>query len=185
MSVKVILNDHIEHLGERGDVVSVKPGFARNYLLPQKLAYLDTPGNRRLFNQEQKNWEKMDLKRRTAAEKMAAEMQGLELSFERRASEQDVLFGSVSAADIAHALEDRGFAVDRRRIALDHAIKELGSFEVEVRVHSDISVRIPIHVSRPGAHGDARVGAPEEAIAGVTELVEPEGMEAEEPAGGP
>jgi large subunit ribosomal protein L9 len=179
MTMKVILNDHIEHLGERGDVVAVKPGFARNYLLPQKLAYLDTPGNRKLFAQEQKTWEEMDLKRRSAAEKMAAEMRGLELGFQRRASEQDVLFGSVSAADIARALEGKGFAVDRRRIVLDHAIKELGSFEIEVRVHSDIGVRIPVHVTRPGDQAMGEAAPPEGAIAGVTERVEPTAEAAE------
>lgn len=181
MSVKVILNDHIEHLGERGDVVTVKSGFARNYLLPQKLAYLDTAGNRRLFDQEQKGWEEMDLKRRTAAEKMAAEMEGVQLAFERRASEQDVLFGSVSAADIARALEDKGFAIDRRRVALDHAIKELGSFEVEIRVHSDISVRIPVQVTRPGDQAAAEGAVPGEGIAGVTQRVEPTTTEVAEP----
>ena len=72
--MKVILNDHIDHLGERGDVVTVKPGYARNYLLPKGLAYLDTPGNRMRFDEEQTRWEEMDLGRRTAAEKMAADM---------------------------------------------------------------------------------------------------------------
>jgi large subunit ribosomal protein L9 len=185
MSMKVILNDHVEHVGERGDAVSVKRGFARNYLLPQKLAYLDTPGNRKLFAQEQKGWEEMDLKRRSAAEKMAEEMRGLELTFQRRASEQDVLFGSVSVADIARALEKKGFAVDRRRIVLDHAIKELGNFEIEVRVHSDISVPIQIRVTRPGDQGAGEAAPSEDAIAGVTQRVEPTAEAAEDAADQP
>jgi large subunit ribosomal protein L9 len=148
--MKVILNDHIDHLGERGDVVTVKPGYARNFLLPKGLAYLDSPGNRRQFDQEQQKWEEMDLERRSAAEKMAANMTGTELLFERRAGEKDVLFGSVNLADIAKALADRGFEIDRRRVLLDHPIKELGTFTVDVRVHRDFEVAIPVHVVRPG-----------------------------------
>lgn len=157
--MKVILNDHIDHLGERGDVVTVKPGYARNYLLPQGLAYLDTPGNQRRFDEEQTRWEEMDLGRRTAAEKIAADMAGTELLFERRAGERNVLFGSVSVVDIGRELADRGFEIDRRRILLGHPIKELGSYQVDVRVHRDINVTIPIHVVRPGEQP-----APPEAI---------------------
>ena len=91
--MKVILNDHIEHLGERGDAVVVKPGYANNYLLPKGLAYADTPGNRRRFGQDQRRWEEMDVKRRGAAEKLAADLQGTKLAFERRAGEKNVLFG--------------------------------------------------------------------------------------------
>lgn len=148
--MKIILNDHIDQLGERGDVVAVKPGYARNYLLPKGLAYLDTPGNRRRFEEEQTKWEEMDLGRKAAAEKMAADMVGTELLFERRAGEKDVLFGSVSVVDIGRELADRGFNIDRRRILLGHPIKELGSYQVEVQVHRDIKVTIPVHVVRPG-----------------------------------
>jgi large subunit ribosomal protein L9 len=148
--MKLILNDHVEHLGERGDSVVVKPGYARNYLLPKGLAYLDTPGNRRRFEQEQRTWEEMDLERHSAAEKVAAEIQGTELRFERRAGEKDVLFGSVNVADIARGLAEQGFEIDRRRVMLDHPIKELGSFEVTIQIHRDIPVSIPVHVTRPG-----------------------------------
>lgn len=148
--MKVILNDHVDHLGERGDVVSVKPGYARNYLLPKGLAYLDTPGNMKRFEEEQNQWEEMDVHRRSAAEKIAAELDGTELLFERRAGEKDVLFGSVSVMDMGRALAERGFEIDRRRILLHHPIKELGSFQVDVRVHRDIKVTIPVHVVRPG-----------------------------------
>jgi len=148
--MKVILTDHIEHLGERGDSVTVKPGYARNYLLPKGLAYVDTPGNRKLFEQQQSGWEEMDLARRSAAEKMAAEMTGTELRFERRAGERDVLFGSVTVVDISRELADRGFDLERRRVRLDQPIKSLGTFDVEVVVHRDIVVTIPVHVVRPG-----------------------------------
>jgi large subunit ribosomal protein L9 len=153
--MKVILNDYIEHLGERGDSVVVKRGYANNYLLPKGLAYADTPGNRRRFDQEQKNWEEMDLERRSAGEKLAAEMDGTKLAFERRAGEKDVLFGSVSIADIHRELQERGFDLDRKRILLEHPIKELGVFDVVVQIHRDISVTLPVRVVRPGEDPDA------------------------------
>jgi large subunit ribosomal protein L9 len=150
MNMTVILNDYIEHLGERGDSVKVKPGYARNYLLPKGLAYIDTPGNRKRFDEEQHRWEEMDLKRRSAAESIFSEMQGLELIFERRAGEKDVLFGSVTSVDIAKELVARGFDIDKRRVLLSDPIKELGSTTVDIHVHRDINVTVPIHVVRPG-----------------------------------
>lgn len=148
--MKVILNDHVEHLGERGDAVTVKPGYARNYLFPQGLAYPDTPGNRRRFDEEQARWEEMDLQRRSAADKLAADLEGTELVFERRAGENDVLFGSVNLVDIGRALADKGFDIDRRRIQLNEPIKEIGTQTVDVRVYMDTAVSITVHVVRPG-----------------------------------
>jgi large subunit ribosomal protein L9 len=165
--MKVILNDHIEHLGERGDSVSVKAGYANNYLLPKGLAYPDTPGNRKLFEQEQKKWEEMDLSRQSAAQKLAADLDGTKLAFERRAGEKDVLFGSVNVADIHKALVELGFDIDRRRIRLEAPIKELGAIDVVVHVHRDIDVTIPVRVVRPGEDPDAL--APEFVAEGVLE----------------
>jgi len=148
--MRVILNDYIERLGERGDTVNVKPGHARNFLIPKGLAYAETPGNRKRFNQEQKRWADMDLSRRTAADKVAADLTGIELVFERRAGEKDVLFGSVSLADILRELTERGLEVDKRRVLLAEPIKSLGSFEVAVKIHRDVKVTLPVHVVRPG-----------------------------------
>lgn len=148
--MKVILNDHVEHLGERGDRVQVKAGYARNYLLPQGLAYPDTEGNWRRFETEQARWEEMDLKRRGSAEKVAHDLSGIELIFERRAGEKDVLFGSVSSVDMARELAERGFEIDKRRVLLDEPLKTLGSFEVGVQVHRDIKITLPVFVVRPG-----------------------------------
>ena len=153
--MKVILNDYIEHLGERGDSVVVKRGYANNYLLPKGLAYPDTAGNRRRFDQDQNNWEEMDLERRSAGEKLAASLEGTKLAFERRASEKDVLFGSVSVADIHRELQERGFDFDRRRILLEHPIKELGAVNLEIQIHREITVSIPVRVVRPGEDPDA------------------------------
>ncbi len=182
--MKIILNDFIEHLGERGDSVVVKPGFARNYLLPKGLAYPDTPGNRRRFDQEQKHWEEMDLGRRSAAEVLAKDIDGTELLFERRAGERDVLFGSVSVADVSKELSDKGFEIDRKRVMLAHPIKELGNFEIELNIHRDIKVTLPVFVVRPGEEpnraGDvsevaAEVEAPAAEVVAETEVAaEPE-----------
>jgi large subunit ribosomal protein L9 len=170
--MKVILNDHVEHLGERGASVEVKPGYARNYLLPKGLAYLDTPGNRRLFDQQQNRWQEMDLKRRSAAEVVQASMKGVELLFERRAGEKNVLFGSVTTADIGRELAEKGFDIDKRRVHLDDVIKELGSFEAVVNIHRDISVTIPVQVVRPGGQAEeAEEPAVETAEAGPAEEV--------------
>jgi large subunit ribosomal protein L9 len=178
--MKVILNDYIEHLGERGDSVVVKRGYANNYLLPKGLAYPDTPGNRRRFEQEQKSWEEMDLERRTAGERIAAELDGTKLAFERRASEKDVLFGSVSLADIHRELQARGFDIDRKRILLEHPIKELGAFDVVVQIHRDISVTLPVRVVRPGEDPDAV--APEFIAEGRLEVADEDlAAEGEEP----
>ena len=171
--MKVILNDYVEHLGERGDAVAVKPGYARNYLIPKGLAYPDTPGNRKRFAQEQKRWEDMDLGRRSAAEKVAQQLVGTELVFERRAGEKDVLFGSVSVLDIAREIQDRGLELDKRKIQLAEPIKELGSFQVEIEIHREVRVTIPVHVVRPG-------GQPEPEEAEVLATTSPEEVSAAE-----
>jgi large subunit ribosomal protein L9 len=134
--MKIILNDHVEHLGDRGATVEVKPGFARNYLLPQGLAYEATAANLARFKQEQKRWEI----------KEANEKVGIELSFKRRAGEGDALYGSVTASDIAEALAERGIKIDRRRIALAQHIKRLGTFTAEIHLHREVRVPLMLHV---------------------------------------
>lgn len=165
--MKVILNDHIEHLGERGDSVVVKAGYANNYLMPKGLAYPDTPGNRKRFEQEQNRWEEMDTQRLSAARKLAADLDGVKLAFERRAGEKDVLFGSVTSADIGRELANKGFDIDRRRIMLDSPIKELGTFNVVVHIHRGIDVEVPVRVVRPGE--DPEAVAPEFVAEGALE----------------
>lgn len=178
--MKVILNDHVDNLGERGEAVAVKPGYARNYLIPKGFAYPDTPGNRRRFEEEQTHWEEMDLQRRSAADKLASDLDGTELLFERRAGENDVLFGSVSVVDIARELAERGFDLDRKRIHLEDAVKAIGTFKVPVRVYRENDVTITVHVVRPGEKPGAAEGPSLAEVtdvvgeeAGVTERVEP------------
>lgn len=166
--MKVILNDHIENLGERGDSVSVKPGYANNFLMPKGLAYPDTPGNRRQFTQDQKVWEEMDLSRLGAAKKLAAALEGTKLAFERRASEKNVLFGSVTVSDISLALTELGFNLDKQCVQLEHPIKELGLLDIVVHLHREIDVTVPVRVVRPGEDPDAL--APEFVAEGALEV---------------
>jgi large subunit ribosomal protein L9 len=148
--MKIILNDFVEKLGERGTVVEVKPGYARNYLLPRGLAYVYSDGNLRRFEQEQKRWEELELKRQSAAHAAMDDVDGTELLFERRAGETDTLFGSVSTQDIARRLAEKGLTVDKRRVQLPDPIKALGSFDVPIQLHRDIVATIKVHVVRPG-----------------------------------
>jgi large subunit ribosomal protein L9 len=153
--MKVILNDHVENLGDRGTIVEVKPGFARNYLIPQGLAYHATTANMSRFKQEQRGWEQHEEKEKGTAEELASRMTGLELHFLRRAGEGDALYGSVTSSDVADALTEKGFHVDRRRIVMDQHIKRLGTFQAELHLHRDVRVPLALHVDRQGEEGEA------------------------------
>jgi large subunit ribosomal protein L9 len=144
--MKVILNDHVEHLGERGATIEVKPGFARNYLIPKGLAYEATAANLVRFKQEQKRWEVKEAKEKVEAEAQAANLTGIELTFKRRAGEGDALYGSVTTSDVAGALHERGIKVDRRRIELGQHIKRLGTFTAEIHLHREVRVPLTLHV---------------------------------------
>ena len=145
--MKVILNEHVEQLGERGATIEVKPGFARNYLFPQGLAYQPTTANLARFKQEQKRWEVKEAKEKVEAEAQAANLTGIELTFKRRAGEGDALYGSVTASDIAEALHERGIKIDRRRIELGQHIKRLGTFTAEIHLHREVRVPLTLHVA--------------------------------------
>jgi large subunit ribosomal protein L9 len=145
--MKVILNEHVEQLGERGATIEVKPGFARNYLFPQGLAYQPTTANLARFKQEQKQWEVKEAKEKVDAEAQATHLTGIELTFKRRAGEGDALYGSVTASDIAEALHERGIKIDRRRIELGQHIKRLGTFTAEIHLHREVRVPLTLHVA--------------------------------------
>jgi large subunit ribosomal protein L9 len=153
--MKVILNEQVEHLGDRGVTIDVKPGFARNYLIPKGLAYQATAANLARFKQEQKRWEVKEAKEKVDAESAAARFAGVELTFKRRAGEGDALYGSVTASDIAEALAERGLAVDRRRIALAQHIKRLGTFTAEIHLHREVRVPLTLHVEPEAGESEA------------------------------
>ncbi|HVR44482.1 MAG TPA: 50S ribosomal protein L9 [Thermoanaerobaculia bacterium] len=144
--MKVILIDEVRGLGGRGDVVSVRDGYARNFLLPKQLAREATPGNLKAAELEKKKWAALTEKEKDSAQKLAEQLQGVTVIVHKRVGESGTLFGSVTANELADALESRGFQVDKRRIELGHSIKALGVNEVDVRLHRHVSAHIRVEV---------------------------------------
>jgi large subunit ribosomal protein L9 len=144
--MEVILREHVEHLGARGDVVKVTPGYARNYLLPRKLALAVTENNKRQIEREKKLAEARDMEEKSAAEAVAVRMAALDVEIARRVGESDALYGSVTSADIAQALKDKGFEVDKRKINLPDPIKSLGETTVAVKIHREVVAQVKVRV---------------------------------------
>jgi len=144
--MKVILTEEIRGLGTRGDVVNVKDGYARNYLLPKNLAREATAGNMKSIEQERKKWAQLAQQEKTVAEKAAASVQGMKITVQKRVGENGQLFGSVTANEIADALEAKGIAVDKRRIELAHSIKSVGTHDVDVRLHREVTAHVQVEV---------------------------------------
>ncbi len=147
----VLLCEDIDNLGQRGQVVRVRAGYGRNYLLPQKLAIKATSGNKRMIDEQRRLLAKREQSERVSAQSEAEKFQGLELRFERRVGEHGILFGSVTALDIAEALKERGLTVERRRIGLREHIKEVGDFDVTIKLHRDVSPSVKVLVRKEGA----------------------------------
>jgi large subunit ribosomal protein L9 len=144
--MEVILREHVEHLGRRGDVVKVAEGYARNYLLPRKLALAVTDNNKRQIEREKKLAEARDLEEKSQAEAIAQRLTQLDIEIARRVGENDTLYGSVTSQDIAQALKDKGFDVDKRKITLPEPLKALGDATVPVKIHRDVTVQLRVKV---------------------------------------
>jgi large subunit ribosomal protein L9 len=144
--MKVILADDVRGVGHRGDTVTVKPGFARNYLFPQGLAWEATTANMRRLSEEKKKYDAKTLHEKGLAEQVARKVEGLKLVIAKKAGEGDVLYGSVTPADIANALAERGVEVDRRRVEVAEPIKRLGEHTVHVRFHRDVVAELIVDV---------------------------------------
>ena len=144
--MEVILREHVEHLGRRGDIVKVAEGYARNYLLPRRLALAVNEGNKRQIERERKNAEARELEEKSQAEAFAARLAELEVSIPRRVGENDTLYGSVTSVDIASALAGKGFEVDRRKIVLAEPLKSLGQVTVPIKIHRDVTAQVKISV---------------------------------------
>ncbi len=144
--MKVILTEEIRGLGTRGDVVTVKDGYARNYLLPKNLAREATTGNLKQIEHERRKWALLAQQEKEAAQKAANAVKGVKVQIEKRVGEHGHLFGSVTANEIADALMEKGIEVDKRRIELASPIKNVGVHEVEVRLHRDVSAQIQVEV---------------------------------------
>jgi large subunit ribosomal protein L9 len=146
--MEVILREHVENLGRRGDIVKVAEGYARNYLLPRKLALAVTDSNKRQIERERKIAEAREAEEKTRAEAVASRLANVEISISRRVGENDTLYGSVTAADIAQALETQGFEIDKRRVQLAEPLKQLGEVTVPIKIHRDVTAQVKVAVTK-------------------------------------
>ena len=144
--MEVILREHVDHLGRRGDVVKVAAGYARNYLLPRKLALPVTDANKQQIERERKNAEARELEEKTQAEAYAQRLAETDISIARRVGENDTLYGSVTSADIAAALHAKGFEIDKRKISLPEPLKALGEVTVPVKIHREVTAQVKVRV---------------------------------------
>ena len=146
----ILLREDVDALGGRGEIVKVKAGYARNYLLPQGLATLATKGNVKQIEQERTALLKKASEEKATAELQKEQMGVIELAFERKAGEGGTLFGSITSMDIAEALQAKGYEIDRKRIALRHPIKETGEYTVNVKLHREVVLPVPVTVTAEG-----------------------------------
>ena len=161
--MEVILKEDVLKLGHRGDVVKVADGYGRNYLLPEKLAIEATAANRAVIEQMKASAVRKSAKEKIDAEALSQQLDAIELVFERKVGEHDHLFGSVTSSDIAHALEAKGFTVDRRKIALDDPLKSIGEYHVPVKLHREVTshVKVTVKGDQPEAEAVATAAAAE------------------------
>jgi large subunit ribosomal protein L9 len=145
--MEVILRDHVENLGRRGDVVKVADGYARNYLLPRKLALPATAGNMKVVERQRKVADAAEAAERAGAEAFAARLSRSECVMARRVGENQTLYGSVTAADIAEELGNQGFDVDKRKIQLAEPLKQIGEFSVPIKLHRDVVAHVQVKVT--------------------------------------
>jgi large subunit ribosomal protein L9 len=146
MSIEVILREHVEHLGDRGEIVKVANGYARNFLLPRKLALVVTAENKKQIERERVVAEAREANERQEALALAQKLTGVEIAISRRVGENQVLFGSVTASDIAEALAALQFTVDRRKIQLAEPLKSLGEYTVPVKLFRDVVGQLTVKV---------------------------------------
>ena len=144
--MEIILREHVDNLGRRGEVVKVAAGYARNFLLPRKLALPVTEGNRKLIERERKLADVRESEEKQQAEALAARLSTIELTLSRRVGETAQLYGSVTSADLAEELATKGLEIDKRKIQLEEAIKAIGDYTVSVRLHRDVTTQLKVHV---------------------------------------
>jgi large subunit ribosomal protein L9 len=153
--MEVILREHVDNLGRRGEIVKVAAGYARNYLLPRKLALPVTEGNKKHVERERKIMEMREAEEKGQAEAMSARLALIEISIARRVGETDQLYGSVTAVDIADFLKSKGFEIDRRKLILPEPIKTLGDHNVPLKLHREVTVPLVVKVVKEGAAPEA------------------------------
>ena len=144
--MEIILREHVEHVGRRGEIVKVANGYARNYLLPRNLALLATAGNKKHVERERKIMDARESEERGKADALAARMLALDYVFPRRVGDTGQLYGSVTSADIAEFLKSKGFEIDRRKLVLPEALKALGEHTVTLKLHREVSVPLKVQI---------------------------------------
>jgi large subunit ribosomal protein L9 len=144
--MEVILREDIEKLGTRGTVVDVAAGYARNFLLPKRLAVAATASNKKIVEQEREGHLRRDAKVKSESEDLAKLLSAVSITITQKAGEEGHLFGSVTSKDIGDALERQGFKIDRKKIQLEDPIKQVGEYKVPVKLHKDVSVEVPVTV---------------------------------------
>jgi len=159
-AMEVVLLERIERLGQMGDVVRVKPGFARNFLLPQKKALRATKDNLARFERQRGDLEARNLERKKEAEQVAGKMEGATVILVRQAGDTGQLYGSVSARDIMDGLAGNGMKVERQQVVLDRPIKTLGIHKVRIALHPEVSVNVDVNVARSEAEAEAQANPP-------------------------
>jgi large subunit ribosomal protein L9 len=148
--MEVILREHVDNLGRRGEVVKVADGYARNYLLPRKLALPATDGNKRQIEREREKFEAKEADEKRAAEQIAQRLAGVEVVIPRKVGETEALYGSVTTVDIADALAAKGVEIERRKLQLAEPIKQLGDFDVPVKLHREVTAHVKVKVVAEG-----------------------------------
>jgi large subunit ribosomal protein L9 len=153
--MEILLREHVEHLGKRGEIVKVADGYARNYLLPRKLALPATEGNRKHVERERKIMETREAEEKSQAEGVATRLSTIDITIARRVGETEQLYGSVTAADIAEFLKGKGFDIDRRKLILPEPIKSVGEHDVPLKLHREVTVPLKVKVVREGSETPA------------------------------
>lgn len=178
---KILLREDVDDLGARGEIVRVRAGYARNYLLPRKLAVEATTSNVKQIEQERAALLKKEATERATAEGQGEQMKSLVLNFQRKAGEQGALYGSVTSMDIAEALKERGYEIDRHRLHLREPLKRLGDFTVPLRLHREVTIDLNVKISPEGEMIAGHLTADQEAkMAKQTEASETDEEAAEE-----
>ena len=148
--MEVILREHVDNLGRRGEVVKVADGYARNYLLPRKLALVATEGNKKQIERERVKFDAKEAEEKGAADAVAQRLSSVELDISRKVGETEALYGSVTTSDIAEALAAKGVEVDRRKVQLQEPIKKLGEYDIPIKLHRDVITKIKLRVIAEG-----------------------------------
>jgi large subunit ribosomal protein L9 len=148
--MEVILREHVDNVGRRGEVVKVADGYARNYLLPRKLALLATEGNKKQIERERAKFDALEAEEQKVAEALSVRLSGVEIEIARKVGETEALYGSVTSSDIAEALAAKGVELDRRKLQLAEPIKKLGEYNVPVKLHREVTTHLKVRVVAEG-----------------------------------